>query len=144
MPCSIDDGSGGDSIHSGNVEPVAGFPEPRIGSTVTLEGVEFGRVNESRERLDRGIASWLLCPGSLRLGERLDRGIAELWSFPQLNSAGAEITRFACVTYWSIWLPPRRSWPGGFICRLTFSASRRNASSSSCVLRLAGVLRPLF
>jgi hypothetical protein len=39
VPCSIDDGSGGDAIHLGNMEPIAGFPESRIGCTINLERV---------------------------------------------------------------------------------------------------------
>jgi hypothetical protein len=68
VPCSIDDGSGCDSIHLGNVEPVASFSEAWVGCTVTLERVELRRIDESRESLDRGIGSRLLCPGSWRLG----------------------------------------------------------------------------
>ena len=68
MPCGIDDGAWSDSIDLGDVEPVAGFSEPRIGRTVTLERVKLCWIDESRESLDRGIASRLLCPGGWRLG----------------------------------------------------------------------------
>jgi hypothetical protein len=52
VPCSIDDGCGVDPIDLGNVEPVAGFPEPRIGCTVALESVELCWIDESRESLN--------------------------------------------------------------------------------------------
>ena len=47
MPCSINDGSWGHSIHLGNVEPVAGFSEARVGCMVALERVELGSLGFS-------------------------------------------------------------------------------------------------
>ncbi|MDB4491833.1 tetratricopeptide repeat protein [bacterium] len=39
-------------LHLGNVEPVAGFSEPRIGCTVALERVQLGRINESNKAME--------------------------------------------------------------------------------------------
>ena len=47
VPCSIDDGSGGSTFPLGNVEPVAGFPEPWVSCTVALERIELGGLGFS-------------------------------------------------------------------------------------------------